>query len=147
MPQAIPVISAVATVAGTVQSVKSQREASRLSQQQQALVAQRERRQTQRSAQIQRAQAVASAAGTGALETSAAQGGINSISSQVGSQLGFSNQMSGISRQITSAQADAQRYSGLAQLGGLGMQMFPLSFNQGQQDNSLKIPTFGVSND
>lgn len=139
MPQVFAVLSAVATVAGTVQNVREQRKASRLSQRQQEVIARRERRQTQRAAQIQRAQAVATAAGTGSLESSSAAGGIGSISSQVGEQIGFANQVSGLSRQINSAQASAQRGSGLAKLGGLGMQVFPLNFQMGGEKSQDKL--------
>lgn len=111
-------IGAAASVAGTYMSYKSQKKAADLSEKQQALSARRSRRQAIRSAQLQRAQAMASAQGMGAMGSSGAMGGIGSLGSQLGSELGYSTQMSGLSAGITSAQQRAQMWGGVAQLGG-----------------------------
>lgn len=121
MPQVALIVGAVASVAGTVISVREQRRAAKLQQQQQSLAARRERVRAVRSAQIQRAQAIASAAGSGALASSGVAGGVSSISSKLGAELGFSRQMSSLSRGITSAESRARMGSGLAELGGLSM--------------------------
>lgn len=98
---AITAVSAVASVAQQRKASKASKKARAESQRQQELAARRERTQTLRSAQIARAQAVASAAGVGALESSGAAGGIGSVSSRAGEALGFGTQLSGISRNIS----------------------------------------------
>lgn len=120
MPQALPVIAAVGAVAGvvgTVQSQRAQKKASAAQQRQQELATRRSRRQAIRQAQIARAQSVASAAATGATGSSAALGGQGSIGSQLGSGLGFSTQMSGLSREISTQTTRAQTGQALAGLG------------------------------
>ena len=74
-----------------------------LSKKQSTVRARQERLQMIRQQQLQQAQARAYAASAGALKTSAIQGGLSSLSSQVGSQLGYATQMSGLSGQITDA--------------------------------------------
>lgn len=118
MPQAALIIGAVASVAGTVVSMSEQRKAARLSRQQQQVATRRSRRQAIRASQISRAQAVASAQATGSLGSSGAAGGIGSVSSRLGEALGFSTQMSGLSRDISSAQQRAATWGGIASLGG-----------------------------
>ncbi len=117
MPQAISVISAVATVAGTVGSYAASRKASKASKEQNALVDRRNRMSAIREAQIKRAQALSFAAASGGLGSSAQQGGISSLGSQLGSGLGFSSQMTGLSNQISSANQSANAYGALAGIG------------------------------
>lgn len=112
------VIGAVASVVGTVASVSQARKAARLQQEQQAVATRRSRRQAIREAQIRRAQTVASAQASGALGSSSVSGGLGSLQSQLGEQLGYSTHMSGLSRDIASAQSRAQTYGAVASIGG-----------------------------
>lgn len=118
MPQVALVAGAVASVVGTVQSYTQQKKAAKLSRKQQQEATRKSQTQAIRAAQIQRAQATASAQAGGALESSGAYGGIGALSSQLGSELGFSNSMSGWSRQIGAANSRARTGQAIAGLGG-----------------------------
>jgi len=118
---ALAALSTAATVVGTVKSTQASNRATQLQQRQEELTNTRNRRQAIREYQIQRARALAGAAGAGAGFGSGVAGGIGSLSSQLGSDLGFGSQMSGISREISSASRQANYASGLAQLGGVGL--------------------------
>lgn len=121
MPTAALVIGAVASVAGTVMTNRAQKRAAAAKREQQELNTRRSRRQAIRQAQVARAQAVASASASGAVGSSAALGGQGAVGSQLGSGLGFSTQMSGLSGQISQASSRAQTGQAIAGLGGLGM--------------------------
>jgi len=123
MPQTLAIIGAVASVGGTIASVSAQRKASRLQQQQQTLATRRSQREAVREAQIRRAQTMASAQAFGAVGGSAAAGGTASLGSQLGGALGFSSQMSGLSKQIGIAQSRAATAGAVANLGGSVFQM------------------------
>jgi len=133
-PLAIAAIGAVTTVAGTVAQVGQQRKAAALSREQQALATRKSRRQAIRASQIQRAQSVASAQGAGVLQGSGAQGGIGALSSQLGSEFGFSTQMSGLSGDIGRAQSRANTFGSVA---GLGGSLFNFGVNQGADFSNL----------
>ena len=122
MPQVALVIGAVASVAGTVMSYRGQKKAASAQREQQAVATRRSRRQAIREAQIRRAQSVSSAQASGTLNSSGAAGGIGSLSSQVGSEMGYSTQMSGLSAQISAGAAQASRGQAIAGLGGAAMQ-------------------------
>lgn len=120
MPQVLPVIAAVSGAVGaigTIASASAARKASKAQQRQETLSTRRSQRQAIREAQIRRAQTLASAEGFGALEGSGVQGGVSSLSSQLGSTLGFSSEMSGLSRRITKYRSQAETYGALAGLG------------------------------
>ena len=117
MPVAIAVIGAVANVAFQMKAAKEQKKAAKKAQQQQELEAARSRRRAAREAQIKRAQALASAEAQGVAGSSAAQGGIGSIGSQAGEALGFSTQMSGLSRDIGRHQSRANQFGAFANIG------------------------------
>jgi len=121
MGPALAVISAVATVAGTVSSISQQKKAAAAQRQQQQLQAQRSQRQAIREAQIRRAQTQASAQGMGIIGGSALGGGLSSLSSQLGGSLGYAGQQSGLSKEISIASSKAQTAGAVA---GLGMQAF-----------------------
>ena len=121
MPQIALVVGAVASVAGTVISHKAQKKQARLQQQQQTLSTRRSRMQAIRQGQITRAQSIASAQGAGALGSSATAGGIGSLSSRTGADLGFSTQMSGLSRDISAAGQKGAFGQGLASFGMMGL--------------------------
>lgn len=131
-------IGAVTAVAGTGLQLKAASEArsgQRLQRRQQELVTRRERRQSIRQAQRLRAQAVASASGTGALGSSGLAGGLSSLASQTGEGLGFSTQGSGLSRDIGAA---FDRSSRLGSIGDTAVGLGGLAFRQGGGFSGLK---------
>ncbi len=118
MGPAIAVIGAVAAVGGTVMAYSAQKKAAKAAQRQQELSTQRSNRQSIREAQLRRAQALAAAASMGAMGGSAVAGGIASLGSQLGSGLGFSNQMSALSADIEKYQGKAAMWGAVASMGG-----------------------------
>lgn len=112
------VIGAVASVAGTVVSYNAQKKAAAASRQQQELATSRSNRQAIREAQLKRAQAIAAGAAMGGLGGSAMAGGLSSLGSQLGSGLGFSSQMSGLSADIEKFQQRAATWGAIASMGG-----------------------------
>lgn len=112
------VIGAVATVGGTVMQYNAQRRAARAAQRQQDLNTTRSNRQAIREAQLRRASTIAAGASMGALGGSALSGGLASLGSQLGSGLGFSSQMSGLSRDISRFQQQAETWGAVASMGG-----------------------------
>jgi len=149
MPQVVPVLAAIgggsavvggvvaagATLAtvGTVKSVRSAKAAagaarSAANEQIKAtkLAASRKRRQSIRSFLAQRASLAAANRASG-IETSAAAGGLGSMSSQFGANLGFSGQMTGINQNITrlsGIQSTQAALSGMyGNVAGFGLQM------------------------
>jgi hypothetical protein len=78
----------------------------------------REQRQAIRRAQIARASAIASAQGAGADTGSGAAGGIGSVTSQLGSGLGFASQVSAINSNISGFQQQAIKYDAQSKLFG-----------------------------
>lgn len=110
---AAPVVAAGATIASTTAA----QESARLQREQQALAARKSRRQAIRQIQLQQAQARAVAAGAGALSTSAFQGGQAAGTSQLGTQMGYSTQLSGLSRGIGFQQNRATLMADVAKLG------------------------------
>lgn len=124
MPAA-PIIGAVAAVAGTAvaykgyrDSRKAQRQQYEAQQRQQAAATRQSRRASIREAQIARAQTVAVASAQGAMGSSAVEGGLGSIGSQLGSGLGYSTFMSNLSGDISRYAYQAQRGQDLIGLGG-----------------------------
>lgn len=113
----LSVIGAVATVGGTVMQYSAQKKAAKASKQQQDLSTQRSNRQSIREGQVQRAMAIAAASSMGAMGGSAIAGGLGSLSSQIGSGLGFSSQMSGLSGQIEKYSKQASTWGAVASAG------------------------------
>jgi len=120
-------------VGGTVASVKSAKAsagAARSAANEQIkatkLAASRKRRQSIRSFLAQRASLAAATRASG-IETSAAAGGLGSMSSQFGANLGFSGQMTGINQNITrlsGIQSTQAALSGMyGNIAGFGLQM------------------------
>ena len=142
-------LAAGAAVYGTAASVSAANKATRATQaaaaaQRQAAVVQanRERRQSIRSMLIARASSVNAANVAGLQGSSAAGGGIGSISSQFGTNLGFGSQMSGLSQNIFNYQQSALGYQSRSQLfgaiGNLGFTAMPyLSGFGAVQDRTL----------
>lgn len=120
MGPAASVIFAVATAAAGVAQYAQVKKAGKLSEQQNALANFRSIRQSIREAQIRRAQTYNMAAQFGGLGGSAVEGGISSLSSQLGSGLGYSSQQSGLSRGIAKAQNNAALFGSLGSLTAKG---------------------------
>ena len=122
MPQAIPVIASVvgatAAVVGTIQAGKAQKRSAAAQRQQQQLQSRRSQRQAVREAQIRRAQGQVQAGALGVTGGSGLAGGQASLSSQLGGNLGFAGQMSGLSQEISMQQSRAQTAGAIAGLGG-----------------------------
>jgi len=116
-----PVVTAVAAVVGAVSSVRSanaQKKAGEAAQKQQEIQSSASRRAAIREMQIKRAQTVASAQAAGVVGGSGVSGGLSSLGSQVGANLGYSSQMSGLSREISMNNMNAQKYSNIAGFSG-----------------------------
>lgn len=123
MPQTLAIIGAVASVGGTIASLSAQKKAARLQQEQQTLATRRSQREAVREAQIRRAQTMSAGQALGVAGGSGVAGGVSSLGSQLGSALGFSSQMSGLSKQIGIAQSRASTAGAVANLGGSVFQM------------------------
>lgn len=108
---------AVAGVAGTVQAGRAASKSARLQQRAQELQQKRQRRAAIRSNMIASSRATASAQATGVSQSSGLQGAVGSGRSQLGSELGFGTQMSGLSGQITELGIKQQRAEQIAGLG------------------------------
>lgn len=122
------VVGAVAGIAGSAMQARAankqakaqqkavgvQKESLELQKQQQQLATRRSRRRAIREAQIARAQAVSAGANYGGLFGSSLAGGLSSLGSQVGAELGFSTQMSGLSRDINAAEQKSLDYQSKA---------------------------------
>ena len=138
----IALIGLATSAAGTGFSViqqqkaaKQQRKARRAQQRQQEVSARRDRIRAVRQQQIAASQARASSAGLGGLETSGFRGGQTALQSNLGAGLGFSTEMSGLSRNISMFQQKAANAIGLAGIGqafaGLGMQAASFGIQMG----------------
>lgn len=125
---AIAVAGLVLTAVGTFQSIQSQKKAAKKQDKLNALQAQRERRQAIREARIERAQVLNSGIQVGAGESSAVSGGISSVASQLGSNLGFSNQTEKLGKAINRDLRRASNFQGLA---SFGQQAFSFGVGQG----------------
>ena len=116
---------AVAGVAGTVKSIESAKRSSQAAQQaaqtqvriQQQQVA-TQRRQSIRRSIIARSQLRQRAQAAGLGGSSAVGGGIGSLSSQLGTNLGFGSMMSGLSGQYTSLTGQANYLQSQSQMFG-----------------------------
>lgn len=120
MPQLAPILMAVgatATVAGTAKTIQMQNKSAKLQEQQSKLTNRRSQIQAIREAQIKRAAAMASGAVQGGLDSSSLSGGMAALSSQLGSGLGYSSQVSGLSAGISKAESAANTWQGITQLG------------------------------
>ena len=156
MALAIPVINAVAgvvSVVGTLRAQRDQKRAAQAQQEQQELATQRSRRSAIRQQQILAARARSSAAALGAGQGSGASGGLSSLGSQLGTGLGFSTQMSGLSRDITNFAASARANQALAGLagsvfnmtGGFGQLRSTFNFNRSPAASTQPAPTSAAS--
>ena len=85
----IAAVGTVASISNATKSANRQREASKLDQQRNNLAAAKERRDAIRAARQAYATAAQAGENQGASTTSASQGGLSSISSQINSNLSF----------------------------------------------------------
>ena len=118
--------------------------------QQQRQTATRQRRSAVRSSIIARARGQQVAQQRGVATSSGFLGGVSSLSSQLGANLGFGSMMSGLGQQYTglsglaaSQSADAQRYSAIA---STGMQVAQFGFSGGAK-NPFTINNSGAGSD
>lgn len=135
MPAVLAVVGAVASVAGTLVSMRAQKKAAAAQRQQQNNERRRSARQNIRQAQIARASVVAGAVGSGAAGSSGAIGGAGAVGSRLGEALGFSSQQSGLSNIISRQTERANFFSGVAGLGASAFEagggfgtLFPAQF-------------------
>ena len=151
----IALISLGVAAAGTAFSVvqqqkaaKQQKKARQAQQRQQEVSARRARIKAVRQQQIAASQARASSAGLGGLETSGFRGGQSALQSNLGAGLGFSSEMSGLSRNISMFQQKAANAMGLASMGqavsSLAMQGVSLAGAMGGQPTGATIPSIGT---
>lgn len=113
------------TVVSTVAAIKqsqAQKKALGAQSRMEAVKAAESRKEAVRAARIQQASLTASAFGAGAYG-SGYRGGSGSLTSQLGTNLGRSTQLSGISRDISRYSQDAARWQGIGAIGGLGMEV------------------------
>ncbi len=126
---------AVAGVVGTVKAGNAAKKSARLQQRSQELQQKRQRRAAIRSNMIASSRARASAQASGVAQSSGLQGAVGSGRSQLGSELGFGTQMSGLSGQITELGIKQQRYEQIASLGFSAM-----NFGMSQQGQNMFGP-------
>ena len=98
------------------QAVQAQRGAARVQARQQQAEAARQRRGAIRQSILARAQARTVAAATGQTAGTAFLGGMASLTSQLGANLGYGTMMSGLSAQYTRLSDQAALYAGRSQL-------------------------------
>ena len=116
---AFQVTAAVATVAGTADAAAQRRKSSNLQMQAATLQNRRSQRQALREQQIRQSQMQVGAQALGASGGSGVAGGLSGLSSQLGSNLGYSGQLSGINNAITMANQAAANSQGIADFGGM----------------------------
>lgn len=107
-----------ASISASNRAMKALKESSRVQIRQQEAQATRARRSAVRRGLIARARAANVAATTGMRDTSAVLGGLGSLSSQLGANLGYGSMMSGLSQQLTGLSGLAAQAQGQAQLFG-----------------------------
>jgi hypothetical protein len=122
MPQFVIAAAAVVGAVSTVKSYQAQKKAGEASQRQQEVQSSVSRRAAIREMQIKRAQTVSSAQAAGVVGGSGVSGGLTSLGSQVGANLGYSSQMSGLSKEISMYNTQAQTYGAVAGLAGTAFQ-------------------------
>jgi hypothetical protein len=98
------------------QAVQAQRGAARVQARQQQAEAARQRRGAIRQSILARAQARTVAAATGQTAGTAFLGGMASLTSQLGANLGYGTMMSGLSAEYTRLSDQAALYAGRSQL-------------------------------
>ena len=151
-------VSAVAGVAGTIKSLNDANKANR--QQKKARNAQRasaaaqaaqERRQQIREERIKRARVLQSAENTGTVGSSGEFGAVSSLSTQLGSNLGFNNAQIDLGGQISDATQKASDYAFdskvSGQIGGMFLDLSGNLFNAGGGFDMFKSKPSGAVSD
>ena len=136
----LSIVGGAVGVAGTIQASNAAKKSARLQQRAQDLQQKRQRRAAIRSNMISSARARASAEAYGVAQSSGLQGAVGAGRSQLGAELGFGTQMSGLSGQITELGIKEQRAS---QIAGLGFSTMKFGFSQqgqGLVDGMFKSP-------
>lgn len=139
----IAAVSGLASAGASAAAGSRQRSAMRTQQRQQALQASRARRQAIRQSQVARARAQAAAAAAGAIGSSGAQGGIGSLSSQLGSGLGYASQQQGLTNIAGAYQQQAANWGTFGQVAGAAFDMAGgfKAFQQ-QTPNEPQVPNY-----
>tara|TARA_R100001460_G_scaffold8900_1_gene21867 strand:+ start:4472 stop:5038 length:567 start_codon:yes stop_codon:yes gene_type:complete len=146
---------ALAGTAATIRSVKESKESARLARRaaetrltMQKQEAARSRRQAVRANILRRAQARAQAQAAGVETSSGFAGAMGSLSSQLGTNLGYGSQMSGLGEQYTTLTGDAnlaasraQTFQKVASL-GFSAAMAPIKYQSTFKDISTSISAF-----
>ena len=134
--------------AGIAGTVDAQKQAGRAAQMQQAMEnrkAQRSQLQALRESQIQRAMIQQRSAVGGSFDSSGFSGAMSSIGSQLGSNIGFSREMTSLGQGISNLQQQASRSQALGQLGfqvaSFGMQNFGGSGGETTASTSSQPPS------
>mgnify|MGYP005996262291 CR=1 FL=1 len=112
------VYGTAASISASNRAMSAQKQATQVQIRQQQAQATRARRSAVRQSIIARARASNVAATTGMRDTSAVLGGLGSLSSQVGANLGYGSMMSGLSQQLTGLSGTIAQAQGQAQLFG-----------------------------
>ena len=112
----VATIAAVAGAGASIASAVNQQKAAKSAQKQQELSYNRSQKQAIREAQIRRAQATSSAQSMGAMTSSGFAGGVSSLTSQLGSTLGYSSQLSGLSKEQAMYQSRAATFGAASDL-------------------------------
>ena len=112
------VYGTAASISASNRAMSAQKQATQVQIRQQQAQATRARRSAVRQGIMARARAANVAATTGMRDTSAVLGGLGSLSSQVGANLGYGSMMSGLSQQLTGLSGTIAQAQGQAQLFG-----------------------------
>ena len=118
---AFAAIATVATAGSLVaanEAADAQRDAARAQNKRAKLQAARQRQEQIRAARIARARISASAAGTGAMDTSGTAGGVGSVMSQLRGNLGFSLEMESLGDQAADRMGNAMMSQNLSNMFG-----------------------------
>jgi hypothetical protein len=114
-------VATVATAGSLVaanEAADAQRDAARAQNKRAKLQAARQRQEQIRAARIARARISASAAGTGAMDTSGTAGGVGSVMSQLRGNLGFSLEMESLGDQAADRMGNAMMSQNVSNLFG-----------------------------
>ena len=133
------VYGTAASISASNRAMSAQKQATQVQIKQQQAQVSRERRGAVRRGLIARARAANVAATTGMRDTSAVLGGLGSLSSQLGANLGYGSMMSCLSQQLTGLSGLAAQAQGQAQLFG---QVASLGFQFGGAEGIMQ----GMSN-
>lgn len=118
------VAGGASAVVGTIQQNRYAKRSANAQREQQQTSARHERMQAIRQAQLQRAAATMTSIGSGSNDSSGAAGGIGSISSQLGTNMGYASQMTNLSGVIGQSATRQSMWGGVA---GIGSSLFKMS--------------------